>query len=157
MVARLGPESERAAVGAIGPPPPPGNLARRRHNSHPTRSWLLYNSHNFQPTMAPPAAPAAAATNGVLPVPVAVLQKNNNNNNKSDSPARGSSNRSNAPRLKVVVRRLAPGLTQKEFEVALGEEWKLGGGKIDWFCYKPGKISKECAAPIYAFRLGQKR
>ncbi|KAK8252022.1 Smg-4/UPF3 family-domain-containing protein [Phyllosticta capitalensis] len=97
--------------------------------------------------MAPPAAPAAAATNGVLPVPVAVLQKNNNNNNKSDSPARGSSNRSNAPRLKVVVRRLAPGLTQKEFEVALGEEWKLGGGKIDWFCYKPGKISKDLAKP----------
>ncbi|KAK8198405.1 Smg-4/UPF3 family-domain-containing protein [Phyllosticta paracitricarpa] len=95
--------------------------------------------------MAPPAAPAAAGTNGVLPVPAAVLQKTNNKS--SDSPARGSSNRSNAPRLKVVVRRLAPGLTQTEFEDALGEEWKLGAGKVDWFSYKPGKVSKDLAKP----------
>ncbi|KAK7535922.1 Smg-4/UPF3 family-domain-containing protein [Phyllosticta citribraziliensis] len=95
--------------------------------------------------MAPPAAPAAAGTNGVLPVPATVLQKTNNKS--SDNPARGSSNRSNAPRLKVVVRRLPPGLTQTEFEVALGEEWKLGAGKVDWFSYKPGKISKDLAKP----------
>ena len=50
-------------------------------------------------------------------------------------------------RLKVVVRRLAPGLTQHEFETAIGEEWKLGNGKIDWLLYKPGKPSRDLAKP----------
>ncbi|MCJ1258090.1 hypothetical protein MMC24_005920 [Lignoscripta atroalba] len=51
--------------------------------------------------------------------------------------------KSAAPRLKVVVRRLPPGLTQTEFEVALGTDWNVGGRKVDWANYKPGKISKE--------------
>lgn len=50
-----------------------------------------------------------------------------------------------AARMKLVVRRLAPGLTQPEFEEALGEEWRLNGGKVDWAVYKQGKVSKECA------------
>jgi regulator of nonsense transcripts 3 len=51
-----------------------------------------------------------------------------------------------AARLKVVVRRLPPGLTQGEFEAAVGEEWLVGGGNIDWMQYKPGKISQEYAS-----------
>jgi regulator of nonsense transcripts 3 len=54
-----------------------------------------------------------------------------------------------APRLKLIVRRLPPGLTRAEFETGLGDEWKVGRGKIDWFQFKPGKISKECALPSY--------
>lgn len=50
-----------------------------------------------------------------------------------------------APRLKLIVRRLPPGLTRAEFEIGLGDDWKVGQGKIDWFQFKPGKISKECA------------
>lgn len=60
---------------------------------------------------------------------------------------------SNAPRqaaakpltakLKVIVRRLAPGLSEEEFTTLLGDEWKLEQGKVDWFLYKPGKDSKE--------------
>ena len=46
-------------------------------------------------------------------------------------------------RLKVVIRRLPPGLTQKEFEAVLGEEWKVGGGQVDWAQFKPGKLSRE--------------
>lgn len=46
-------------------------------------------------------------------------------------------------RLKVIVRRLAPGLTEAEFSKVLGDEWKVGGGKVDWFLYKAGKDSKE--------------
>lgn len=46
-------------------------------------------------------------------------------------------------RLKVVVRRLAPGLTEAEFLNNLGDEWRVGEGKVDWFMYKPGKDSKE--------------
>ena len=49
------------------------------------------------------------------------------------------------PRLKVVVRRLPPGLTQLEFETALGEEWRVNGQMVDWAVYKNGKVSKEYA------------
>ncbi|KAI6848991.1 hypothetical protein KC332_g1593 [Hortaea werneckii] len=45
-----------------------------------------------------------------------------------------------APRLKLEIRRLPPGLTLTEFEEALGEEWKLGNGKVDWREYRQGKI-----------------
>jgi len=48
-----------------------------------------------------------------------------------------------AARLKVVVRRLAPGLSEEEFTAILGDEWKVGRGKVDWFCYEPGKDSKK--------------
>jgi len=48
-----------------------------------------------------------------------------------------------SPKLKVIIRRLAPGLTEGEFMSVLGEEWKLGLGRVDWFLYKPGKESKE--------------
>lgn len=77
--------------------------------------------------------------NGVLPIPAAILQKQTFPNNAP----RGPSKRAATPRLKVVVRRLAPGLTQGEFEATLGEEWKLGGGKVDWFVYRAGRVSKE--------------
>ncbi|KAI7553685.1 hypothetical protein KC331_g1062 [Hortaea werneckii] len=45
-----------------------------------------------------------------------------------------------APRLKLEIRRLPPGLTLSEFEEALGDEWKLGNGKVDWREYRQGKI-----------------
>ena len=49
-----------------------------------------------------------------------------------------------APRLKLVIRRLPPALTEPEFDTALGEEWKVNGGKVDWMVYKAGKLSTEC-------------
>ncbi|EEA21506.1 hypothetical protein TMatcc_009077 [Talaromyces marneffei ATCC 18224] len=52
-----------------------------------------------------------------------------------------------APRLKLIIRRLPPGLTRAEFETGLGDDWKIGRGKIDWFQFKPGKISKDPAKP----------
>ncbi|KAL8840636.1 MAG: hypothetical protein Q9176_003749 [Flavoplaca citrina] len=50
-------------------------------------------------------------------------------------------------RLKLVVRRLPPGLTQEEFETSLGAEWRVGSGKVDWAAYKPGKVSKDPSKP----------
>jgi hypothetical protein len=76
------------------------------------------------------------AVNGMLPV--SVLQKNA----PAPSP-RGP--KTAAPRLKLVLRRLPPGLTKAEFENILGEEWKLGAGKVDWMLFRKGKISKEYA------------
>lgn len=81
-------------------------------------------------------------TNGVLPVPAAVLQKQSPPSNAPRGPARS---KPALPRTKVVVRRLPPGLTEEEFQITLGDEWKVGGGTVDWFQYKPGKISKEYA------------
>lgn len=45
--------------------------------------------------------------------------------------------------MKLVIRRLPPGLTQSEFTAILGPEWELGNGKVDWFSYAPGKVSQE--------------
>jgi len=81
---------------------------------------------------------ASTAANGLLPMPAAILQKQPLN-----SAPKGPSKRAAAPRLKVVVRRLAPGLTQAEFESALGDEWKLGSSKVDWLVFRSGKVSKE--------------
>jgi len=48
---------------------------------------------------------------------------------------------------KVVIRRLAPGMTEEEFSNILGDAWKSGNGKVGWFSYHPGKISKDPAKP----------
>lgn len=82
------------------------------------------------------AQPAGKSTGGVLQIPAAATQKNGPTApKKPPKPA--------APRLKLLVRRLPPGLTQTEFETAVGPEWKAGAGKVDWFQYKAGKVSKE--------------
>ncbi|KAI0534785.1 Smg-4/UPF3 family-domain-containing protein [Xylaria digitata] len=44
---------------------------------------------------------------------------------------------------KVVVRRLPPGMTADEFWAILGEEWKVGKGKVDWTRYDDGEISND--------------
>lgn len=75
-------------------------------------------------------ASTRANTNGVLHVTAAQTA--------GKTPAKASN-----PKLKVVVRRLAPGLTEEEFTQILGDEWAVNRGKVDWFSYKPGKESKE--------------
>ncbi|CAO2650276.1 Nn.00g015680.m01.CDS01 [Neocucurbitaria sp. VM-36] len=83
--------------------------------------------------MAPPAG-----VNGILPV--TVLQKN--------APAQAPRGPKPAqPRLKLICRRLPPGLTKAEFESILGDEWQLGAGKIDWINYRKGNISTDAAKP----------
>ena len=72
--------------------------------------------------------------NGVLQVPVNATQKTS---------SIGPVLRPVIPRLKTVIRRLPPGLTQHEFEATLGDEWKVGGEKVNWMSYKDGKQSKE--------------
>jgi regulator of nonsense transcripts 3 len=81
-----------------------------------------------------------AGVNGVLPV--AVLQKNA----PSQAP-RGP--KAAQPRLKLLCRRLPPGLTRPEFETILGDEWKAGAGKVDWLVWRKGNVSKEHVSPQY--------
>jgi len=85
-------------------------------------------------------------SNGTVNIPHAILQKPSNPTNASHA-TKGPVKRTNQPRLKLLIRRLPPGLTAAEFESALGPEWKLGGGKVDWFVYRHGKISKDLAKP----------
>ncbi|KAJ5811275.1 hypothetical protein N7474_007576 [Penicillium riverlandense] len=89
--------------------------------------------------MAQPAA--GKPTAGLLQIPAAATQKS-----ASPAPAKKAP-KPPTPRLKLVIRRLPPGLTQSELESALGEEWTVGGGKVDWLQYKPGKVSKDPAKP----------
>lgn len=51
--------------------------------------------------------------------------------------------RAPAPRLRLIIRRLPPGLTEAEFWECIGKEWQVGQGKVDWAAFKPGKLSKE--------------
>lgn len=74
-------------------------------------------------------------TAGVLQIPAAATQKAGAPAKKAPKPP--------TPRLKLLIRRLPPGLTQTELEATLGQDWKFGGGKVDWLQYKPGKVSKE--------------
>ena len=76
-------------------------------------------------------------SNGVLSVPASATQK------KSGGGSEGPTSRAPLARLKIIIRRLPSGLTQSEFDEALGDEWKTGGDKVNWAVYKEGKVSKE--------------
>lgn len=79
----------------------------------------------------------ATRANGVLSIPASATQKRT-----AAGPVRPFT-KAATPRLKVIIRRLPPGLSLAEFEAGLGDEWKLNGGKVDWVVYKEGKVSKE--------------
>ncbi|KIW98184.1 uncharacterized protein Z519_01768 [Cladophialophora bantiana CBS 173.52] len=81
------------------------------------------------------------AAGGVLPVNAAARK------NAAVQSASKSSPRTPAPRLRLIIRRLPPGLTEAEFWTILGDDWKVGNGKIEWAAYKDGKVSKDAAKP----------
>ena len=83
-------------------------------------------------------AKRSGPASGLLPISASTLQRN-----AAGKDASRRSARDQGPRLKVVTRRLPPGLTQEEFYLALGEDWKLGTKKVDWSNYRHGKVSKE--------------
>ncbi|EDN05369.1 predicted protein [Histoplasma mississippiense (nom. inval.)] len=86
--------------------------------------------------MAPHSPKPSSA--GVLPISPSAVQRGSSNK-PSPKPA--------APQLKVLIRRLPPGLTAQEFVAVLGDEWKVGNGKVDWFRFKEGKDFKDPAKP----------
>lgn len=75
--------------------------------------------------------------NGVFSIPAAATQK------KTGLTQEAQPSRAVGARLKIVIRRLPPGLTQAEFEETLGEDWASAGDRVDWVVYKPGRVSKE--------------
>ena len=81
--------------------------------------------------------PSNTKGRGVLPVTAAQTRK----------PFKQQQPRPPAPRLRLIIRRLPPGLTEVEFWECIGGEWQVGKGKIDWAAFKAGKISKDLAKP----------
>ncbi|CAD6449249.1 c8b51517-8671-4eb2-9276-9b87a9553289 [Sclerotinia trifoliorum] len=77
-------------------------------------------------------------TNGVLSVTTTQT---------SGSTSKQTVSKPASSKLKLIVRRLAPGLTEAEFCSVLGDEWKVGQGKVDWFQFKSGKDSKDPSKP----------
>lgn len=86
-------------------------------------------------------------SNGVLSIPASATQR------RSAADSEALISKPANTRLKIVVRRLPPGLTQAEFEEALGDDWKVNGGKVDWAVYKEGKVSKDPAKPSRPSRV----
>ncbi|KAH7346417.1 putative regulator of nonsense transcripts 3A [Rhexocercosporidium sp. MPI-PUGE-AT-0058] len=84
--------------------------------------------------------------NGVLSITPSQTTGSGNRSTPGPAPAPAPAKPA-AAKLKTIVRRLAPGLTQEEFTTILGDEWTLGQGKVDWFRYKPGKDSKDASKP----------
>ncbi|SMR58764.1 unnamed protein product [Zymoseptoria tritici ST99CH_1A5] len=73
-------------------------------------------------------------------MPPKLLSKNGERGVLPVTPTTRAAPKAASPRLKLEIRRLPPGLTLTEFEEALGEEWKLGNGKVDWREYRQGKV-----------------
>lgn len=112
----------------------------------PIISYSPYKANNYF-TLAKMATTAGQnptprdQSNGILPI---TASQTAGNAGKASAAAKSA-----GPRLKVVIRRLAPGLTETEFTRLLGDDWKLGQGRVDWFSYKLGKDSKEYATSAF--------
>lgn len=78
-----------------------------------------------------------ARSGGVLPVNAATRKSAAAQSNSKAPP------RTPAPKLRLVIRRLPPGLSESEFWTVIGDDWKVGSGKVDWAAFKDGKVSKE--------------
>jgi len=78
--------------------------------------------------------PAARKAGGILHIGPGQAAEHSSKSSKAKSQLEG---------LKIVIRRLPPGLTDDEFGATLGDDWKVGRGRVSWFSYRPGKISHE--------------
>ncbi|MCJ1309893.1 hypothetical protein MMC25_003554 [Agyrium rufum] len=100
-----------------------------------------------RPRYAIARPPSNARQTGVLPGPGTATSKSANASNNNSTISKTPSS------LKIIVRRLPPGLIQSELLQTLGTEWHVGGGKVDWMTFKAGKVSKDPAKssrPAYA-------
>lgn len=104
---------------------------------------LAMTSTSSQP---PKAKALGTHSNGILPISASATQQR-----AAPSLIIKPSNRVSTSRLKVVARNLPPNLTLAEFEAILGEEWKVNGRRVDWFSFKPGKVSKKYEDPLKPF------
>lgn len=87
-----------------------------------------------------PAGPdkSTSRANGVIPIAVTQQRGGDKNAKASRSRAKAS-----ADGVKMVLRYLPPGMKESECTTILGDEWKVGNGKVDWFLFTPGKLAKK--------------
>lgn len=102
----------------------PQLLSRKANGAQPVIANKTTTNTASQP--AAPAAPPASTTSASTPA---------GDGAKKLKPVQEGE--------KVVIRRLPPGLTQDEFFTILGDEWKEGNGKVGWFSFHAGKVSRE--------------
>lgn len=74
--------------------------------------------------------PISTSTAGILKVNPTTIQKATHKAQVSSA------------RLKLVLRRLPPGLTKEEFQNLIPSEWHMGNGKVDWIQFCAGKTSR---------------
>ncbi|PHH69303.1 hypothetical protein CDD82_7854 [Ophiocordyceps australis] len=69
------------------------------------------------------------------------------NASTSDGASRRAKTKAAVDGAKIVIRRLPPGMTEAEFTSILPPDYALGHGKVDWFSYRPGKVSVDPSKP----------
>ena len=80
------------------------------------------------------AQPAGRKASGILHINPGQAGESSHKPSKAKSQPEGE---------KIVIRRLPPGMTEEECVSILGDDWKVGRGRVSWFSYQPGKISHE--------------
>lgn len=73
--------------------------------------------------------------NGVLPISVT---------QPGGKPGKGSRGKAKISQdgVKISIRYLPPGLKEFECTNILGDDWRVGAGKVDWWCFEPGKQAR---------------
>jgi len=97
-------------------------------------SLINVTDHPYNLTMSAPPKVLSRKANGVTPTQVSQPLNDTPKSHRTKPPAEGE---------KVVIRRLPPGMTEEECIGILGDAWKVGNGKVDWFSYSPGKVSTQ--------------
>jgi regulator of nonsense transcripts 3 len=84
-------------------------------------------------------------------MPTGILQKGTSSN--ANAAQSSKPKKDEGPRLKVVIRRLPPGLTENEYQSCVGSEWVLGQGKVDHYVWRSGKVSADPSKPSRPSRV----
>jgi hypothetical protein len=67
----------------------------------------------------------------------------NNDGHGSREISRSSKSKASSDGMKLTLRRLPPGITETEVVTILGDDWKLGNGKVSYWSWNAGKIARE--------------
>lgn len=112
---------------------------------------LTSHAHAWKPVTAMPgpapqpqvtiAKPAGAG--GVLPISAITARTSTQAQVDVPAPSSKAAQATSQQKLKLVIRRLPPGLTLPELQSALGDEWKIGQGRVTWTSWRPGKVSRK--------------
>ncbi|PNY28452.1 Regulator of nonsense transcripts UPF3 [Tolypocladium capitatum] len=81
--------------------------------------------------------------NGMPRAAASVFGESLTRNASGGEPSRRARTKAQDEGVKLIIRRLPPGMTEAEFVLILGSNWEVNKGKVDWLSYCPGKVSKD--------------